>query len=195
MSAFNRSTLRLPVAVLAATLPLCALGAAPTPALPRAPAGLDLAAHVPATATVPAAPTLLVFVSFAMPPASLRALAAQAEQAGAVLLWRGLKDGSLRATVAAVQDVIGAHRVAAQIDPTAFDRYGVTAVPTFVLAEGSAASASAARAPDCAAPVCAPAFVAVTGDVSLAYALRFMMRQAPAAAPRAHALLTRLGQP
>jgi conjugal transfer pilus assembly protein TrbC len=49
---------------------------------------------------------------------------------------RGLHRGSMRETVTRMHELIGSQRVAVQIDPTAFDRYGVVQVPTFVLARG-----------------------------------------------------------
>ena len=110
-----------------------------------------------------------------MPAASLKALADQAAQSGAVLILRGLKDHSMRATLAAVQALVGERQVAWQIDPEAFKHFGVERAPTFVLLTGSTAS-----------------FVAVAGDVTVDYALEAMMRQVPASRPHAQPFLTLL---
>ncbi len=134
---------------------------------------------------------LRIFVTLDMPAASLRALARQAGQAGATLVLRGLKDNSMRATLASVQSLIGEREIAWQIDPLAFTRYSIERAPTFVLLTGGAGAtvAESACTSDCRA---APAFVAVAGDVSLDYALEAMVRQAPSAKPQALPYLTRL---
>ena len=64
---------------------------------------------------------------------------------------------------------------AAQIDPQAFDRFSITAAPTFVLLKAGAVAAP------CAAGTCFPAssFVAAAGDVSIDYALEYFRRAAP----------------
>ncbi len=51
-------------------------------------------------------PTLLVFVTLAMPDETLRRLSEQASRSQAVLVLRGLKDASLRQTAARVQQLI-----------------------------------------------------------------------------------------
>ena len=134
---------------------------------------------------------LRIFVTLDMPAASLRGLADQAARSGATLVLRGLKDNSMRATLAGVQSLIGERTVAWQIDPLAFTRYAVERAPTFVLLTGSAGTTStqAACTSDCRTP---SAFVAVSGDVSLDYALEAMVRQVPSAKPQALGYLARL---
>ena len=95
-------------------------------------------------------PALLVFVSFAMPPATLQRLVDQAARAQTTLVLRGLVNGSLRETVDQVQKLIGTRQVAFQIDPQAFDRFAVTKTPTFVLVREGAQ-----RTP-CGAGLCLP---------------------------------------
>lgn len=121
-------------------------------------------------------PTLLVFVSFSMPEATLARLADQAAAAKASLVLRGLADGSLRQTVARVQRLMGGREIGFQIDPLAFDRFGITSVPSFVLLRRDAMP-SACEAGTCFA---ADAFAKTTGDVSLRYAVEFIRRTAPA---------------
>jgi conjugal transfer pilus assembly protein TrbC len=136
-------------------------------------------------------PTLRIFVTLAMPEASLKLLAAQAAKAQATVVIRGLKDDSMRATLAAVQGIIGESQVAWQIDPQAFTRFRIERAPAFVLvAQGATASTDNS---DCKTNCERPeAFVSVAGDVSLDYALGFIARTKPAFADDAQRYLKRL---
>lgn len=127
-------------------------------------------AHAAAMAQGKAGPKVLIFVSFAMPEPTLQRLVDQAARAGATLVLRGLVNGSIRDTVTRMQALIGSRRIAVQIDPEAFDRYGITSTPTFVLAIDSA------RHGACASHACDSSlqFVKVSGDVSLEYASRYL---------------------
>jgi conjugal transfer pilus assembly protein TrbC len=122
-----------------------------------------------------------------MPQGSLRRLVDQAERAGAVLVLRGLKNQSMRQTVAAVSDLLGQRRAGWVIDPEAFERHSVEAAPTFLLTMGE-------DAPPCSATTCTVPrpFVSVSGDVSLDYALEHMARRQPGAAAVAGPYLSRL---
>lgn len=133
-------------------------------------------------------PGLLVFVSLSMPEAALRRLVDQAARAKASILVRGFVNGSLRATVARVQGLIGQRQVAVQIDPQAFDRYAVTRVPSFVLLRDGM------RPVACASGSCAPpeGFARTAGDVSLDYALEHIQRTSPRFAKDAAGFLKRL---
>lgn len=133
-------------------------------------------------------PALMVFVSLSMPEPTLRKLLKQAARAQATLFIRGLVDNSIRTTVTRVQELIGQTPVAIQIDPQAFDRFGVERVPSFVLVRDGTRPAS------CASGVCAPpqAFVKLTGDVSIDYALQAMQRGAPDQSRDATRFLRRL---
>lgn len=135
-----------------------------------------------------AGPTVLVFVSFSMPEAALTRLVDQASTSGATLVLRGLASGSLTQTATRVQQLIGTRHVAVQIDPQAFDRYGVKLTPSFVLVRDGAQAGS------CASGTCVPGdgFVMASGDVSLDYALAFFRRSAPAFARDAESVLKRL---
>ncbi len=133
-------------------------------------------------------PALMVFVSLSMPEPTLRKLLEQGARAQATLFIRGLVDNSIRTTVTRVQDLIGQAPVAIQIDPQAFDRFGVERVPSFVLVRDGTRPAS------CASGVCSPpqAYVKVTGDVSIDYALDAMRRGAPGQSRDATPFLRRL---
>ncbi|MCE2692576.1 MAG: type-F conjugative transfer system pilin assembly protein TrbC [Rubrivivax sp.] len=135
----------------------------------------------------PQEPALRIFVTLDMPQGSLRRLVDQAERAGAVLVLRGLKNQSMRQTVAAVSDLLGERKAGWVIDPEAFERHGVEAAPTFLLTMGE-------DAPTCSATTCTVPrpFVSVSGDVSLDYALEHMARRHTGAAAVAGPYLSRL---
>ena len=149
--------------------------------------GFDADAAEPTLAAT-AGPTLLVFISFAMPEATIGRLLDQAARAGATLVLRGLVNGSMRDTVERMQRLIGERRVAVQIDPKAFDRFSVVRTPSFVLVR------SRASAQPCSSGTCLASgqFVMAAGDVSLDYALRFFERSAPAMARDASSFLQRM---
>jgi conjugal transfer pilus assembly protein TrbC len=118
------------------------------------------------------APKVLIFVSFAMPEATLQRLVDQASRTGATLVLRGLVNGSIRDTVTRMQALIASRRVAVQIDPEAFDRYGVTRTPTFVLIKDGSETLP------CASRVCGSSqqVLKVAGDVTLEYAMQYLNR-------------------
>lgn len=149
--------------------------------------GFDAQAGQPAL-QAPSGPGLLVFISFAMPEATLARLVDQAARARASLVLRGLVDGSLTKTVTRVQGLMGTRQVAVQIDPQAFDRFSVTQTPTFVLVRDGAQPQS------CAAGMCfaADAYAMAAGDVSLDYALAFFQRSVPKLARDADVFAKRL---
>lgn len=133
------------------------------------------AVNVFSSSGAPTGPSLLIFISFAMPEPTLSRLVDQAARSKATLVLRGLVNGSLKETVKTVQSLMGGRKVSFQIDPQAFDRFSVAATPTFVLVR------EGARPSDCAAGTCLPAdaFVSVVGDVSVDYALEHFQRAAP----------------
>lgn len=133
-------------------------------------------------------PALMVFVSFAIPQASLQRLVDQAARAQATLVLRGLVEGSLQKTALRVHALIGRRHVAFQIDPQAFDRFSISKTPSFVLVRAQAPTQS------CAAGRCLPddAYVVAAGDVSLDYALVHFQDAAPAFSGAAGAFLARL---
>lgn len=149
--------------------------------------GFDADAAQPAFAAT-AGPTLLVFVSFAMPEATIGRLLDQAARVGATLVLRGLVNGSMRDTVERMQRLIGERRVAVQIDPQAFDRFSIVRTPAFVLVR------SGASMQPCSSGTCLASdqFVMAAGDVSLDYALSFFERSAPPMARDASSFLRRM---
>lgn len=125
----------------------------------------------------PAIPSddLIIFVTLSMPAETLKRLVDQSERTKAVLVLRGLKNGSLAETIKAVNKLIGDRKVSWQINPPAFSRFEVKVAPTFVLAAPT--SAAMATQNGCADPV---SYVAVAGDVSLDYALEYIQTNSPA---------------
>ena len=131
------------------------------------------------TATGAPGPELLVFVSFSMPHESLLRLAEQARRADAVLVFRGLAGASLREMTARLAPLSKAG-AAMQINPQAFVRFGIRAVPAFVVAEGDNS---------CADSTCEARAQLISGDVSLDFALERLARRG---GPLAHAAEDRL---
>jgi conjugal transfer pilus assembly protein TrbC len=132
---------------------------------------------------------LLALVSFSMPAASLSRLAGEAARSGAVLVFRGLKDNSMKSTMTAFMPYskMGAR---AEIDPTVFQRYDVKTVPRYVLNSGDRTACAAQ------ASVCAEQALQIGGDVSLEYALERMATSRHALASTADRYLETLrGRP
>ncbi|MDC8637159.1 type-F conjugative transfer system pilin assembly protein TrbC [Xanthomonas hortorum] len=182
---------QLPVEMPAASPRAPNLDALPVPLQDSA---IDLGAvaegyrlQAPVPAGLDEGPVLYLFVSLSMPEPALRRIIAQAAQARATVLIRGMSGGSLRQTAARLQALIGPHPVSIQIDPRPFEQFDIQRVPAFVLARPSANA-------DCAGGSCpsGAAFVRATGDVSLDYALAHVQRTAPAWGPAAGMYLRRL---
>ncbi len=180
------------------------LGAQPVPAPPRvnlpstaAPTDIEALARAGAPLGSPGAQTtvtsrLRIFITLEMPRASLQLLTDQAARSGAVLVLRGLKANSMRETLAAVSSLIGERQVAWVIDPEAFARHRIERAPTFVLSLDDRVDTATSCGTDCRTP---PAFVSVSGDVSLDHALDTLARQRPEARPLVAPLLARLKGP
>ena len=81
--------------------------------------------------------TLLVFVSFSIPPESLGPLVADTRKAGGMVVLRGLKDGSLKATALAIK-ALGKNARGMTINPRLFKMFDVEAVPAVVVSTGEA---------------------------------------------------------
>ncbi|WP_126448111.1 type-F conjugative transfer system pilin assembly protein TrbC [Sulfuricystis multivorans] len=114
----------------------------------------------------PAKQELMIFISTSMPTKALVMLGEQAKATGAVLVMRGLvaplgTRGAIQKTMEALQPV-GTTGAQIQIDPEAFTRYNVKAVPTFVIAS---------KEEGCSSDTCDSQSYALTGDVTLEYAL------------------------
>ena len=78
---------------------------------------------------LPSPDQILVFVSFSMPEASLKALAQEAFKHNAMLVMRGLYQGSFAKTARKVQGL----GIGVDIHPELFYAHTIRAVPTFIL--------------------------------------------------------------
>ncbi|MFA7606532.1 MAG: type-F conjugative transfer system pilin assembly protein TrbC [Rhodocyclaceae bacterium] len=125
-------------------------------------------------------PHPLIFVSFSLPEDSLRALLAEAGRTGAPLVLRGLMEDSMQHTAARLGELLGTQNdreasaessPSLAIDPTLFERFDVDQVPAFVLPQDTLAPCTPEGCP-------VPEHLKVAGDVSLAYALGVMAREA-----------------
>jgi len=144
-------------------------------------------------------PVFYVFVSFSQDPAYLKRLFTDVSKAGGQLVIRGFVNGSQLDTIKAMAFVQGVNLDALTedgpkpnlegmiLDPTAFQRFGVTHVPTFVVAE---------KTPPCLDTDCgdiAPPFDKLSGQVSVEYALRTLAEQGTGAPTIARRALRKLG--
>ncbi|EPI7791811.1 type-F conjugative transfer system pilin assembly protein TrbC, partial [Neisseria gonorrhoeae] len=117
---------------------------------------------------------LMVFVSFSMPEASLKRIARETAKAGGVMVIRGFKDDSLKATVKAAEE-LAALQGDMLIHPELFDHYGITEVPVTVIARNSEDGLDGC-AVNSELGMCTE-HVAVKGDVSLHSALEHLIRE------------------
>lgn len=78
------------------------------------------------------APTVLVFASFSMPEATLKQLAADLKKVGGALVIKGLINNSFKETASQLQKL----ETGVLLDPTLFEKFNITSVPTFIIFEG-----------------------------------------------------------
>lgn len=131
---------------------------------------------------------LLAFASLSMPAESLKRLIRDTARVGGVVVLRGFKDRSFKATAAAIQ-ALGVDTSAVQINPNAFKQYHVSAVPAIVLVKAD--HVLDLDAEGCALP---ENFAGISGDVTLPYSLREIARRSPAYQSLATRLLVSLGE-
>lgn len=134
---------------------------------------------------------IYVAVSLSMPKASLRQLARDAEKAQAVLVIRGLLDGSFTKTQAALKGVfVEGEPAGLIIDPRVFQQYHVERVPSFISATDEVQPCDEGL--DCNRPDVP--FDVVRGNVSLAQALHLLADKGNAAPDVARRALSRMGE-
>ncbi|BFD45516.1 MAG: hypothetical protein DMENIID0002_01620 [Rickettsia endosymbiont of Sergentomyia squamirostris] len=75
---------------------------------------------------------IVIFVSFSMADAALQDYYHEAKKLGAKLVMRGLRNNSFKDTQVKMQEL----RISVDIDPTLFEQYQVTAVPTIIWVNG-----------------------------------------------------------
>lgn len=77
-------------------------------------------------------PTVLVFASFSMPEPALKQLAGDLKKINGALVIRGLINNSFKETATHLQKL----GEGVLLDPTLFEKFNITAVPTFIIVEG-----------------------------------------------------------
>jgi len=133
-----------------------------------------------------------VFVSFSMPDVTLRRLMQQAKRIGAPLVLRGMVENDMNKTRIKVGKLLDADKNGntnieggLSIDPTLYERFGISVVPSFVLADAPVQACNQTGCPT-------PDFVRLAGDVTLEYVLESIAREAPAMRDDAQALLAEM---
>ena len=103
-----------------------------------------------------AALTKQVFISFSMPEALISEVLAGAEQHNVTVILNGLIKDNMRETFKTIFKLAKKYpNVGVQIDPTAFEKYHIDAVPAFVVDDGET-------------------FDVIYGNLSVGYALDFI---------------------
>lgn len=133
--------------------------------------GYDFEAEVERQLNVLEEPTLYIFVSFSMEDSLIEDYVREASEAGGLVVIGGLHNESFKQTVQKVATFIdtelGPVNGGVIIDPKSFETFGVTRVPTILLAEAPLAKCLSA---DCIRDV--PVHDRIQGSVSLEYALK-----------------------
>ena len=114
----------------------------------------------------PQAP-IMVFISFSMPEQSLKLWAMQAAQLKAPLVLRGFWHNSLEASTQKAFELFGEDMPELLVDPEAFERFHIQAVPAVVVVPPESQKEPAGSAQS-------PSFDLVYGDTSLEEALTLM---------------------
>jgi len=116
---------------------------------------------------------LMTFASFTMPKESLKRLIADTNRVGGVVVMRGFKDGSIKSTALAINE-LGEAGGNVQINPNAFTKYKIKAVPAIVLLKPN--GSELVDNEGCALP---DKYIMVAGDVGLSYAFEEIERRSP----------------
>jgi|GEM_PF-2276008 len=129
-------------------------------------------------------PSILVFVSFSMPKTSLQQWLVQAQKVKANLVLRGLVDNSFTVTTKRLQELFKQQPIGGfLLDPTLFQRYGITKVPAVVIHDGTECQ------PD---QSCKENYAIFYGDTSLDFALTKIVSTEKSLAPLAEQALSTL---
>ncbi len=106
-------------------------------------------------------PTIFVFASFSMPEAALKQLASDLKKVNGALVIRGLINNSFKTTSLYLQKL----GEGVLLDPTLFEKFNVTTVPTFIIVEGDLKSDQT------------PKHDRLRGNVSLQFALERAVKE------------------
>lgn len=128
---------------------------------------------------LPQRDVLRVFVSLSMPKDALIRVGRDTNRAGGKILFRGFHKDKLSEMHKAIQFMNEAGISDIDVDPESFRRYEIKHVPTYLVAR---VEESAEETPACSSAGSCKAgqFVAISGDVTLDYALERMRAGAPA---------------
>lgn len=141
------------------------------------------------TATNPSHSKIMIFISDSMPRASLEQWFAQAQQFGVPIILRGLIDDSLLATKQWIKPLIehANGKGGVQINPIAFQTYGVHQVPAVVITD---------EATECQSnQSCMPfVFDVVYGNVSFTTALKIIAEKGEVGNSAAKQLFAKMQQ-
>ena len=137
-------------------------------------------------------PQLYVFVSTSMPDITLKRLLIQASRIDGSLILRGLVDGDMQKTKNKVMqlletDASGNTQIdgGLSIDPTLFERFDISQVPSFVVTNTPAERCNKMDCPS-------TDYARLSGDTTLEYALETIAREAPAMRESAQTILKRM---
>ena len=148
---------------------------------------------VPRASSAGQAVELLVFASLSIPGPSLAKLVEQTRRLNGTLVLRGFPGGTADEMLKRLDEARVPALTRWRVNPGAFERFGVVSVPTVVLLPGGLSQAQMSCSRDsCRAP---PEHVAVSGDVTLDYALNTIATRAPRYAAHAAKLIRQLKAP
>ena len=133
-----------------------------------------------------------IFISFSLPKVSLHRILRESERTGAVLVLRGPVENSLPRTAVRIRELLEevgpvalpAGGPAWMIDPIAYRRFSIEAVPVFLLCLESLQPCRTRQCP-------VPRHVRLSGDLALDEVLK-RLAEVPAARSQARALQRRL---
>lgn len=120
------------------------------------------AAEIAESAKTATPSAVLIFISFSMPPTSLRQWFLQAKKINAALVIRGLVEDSFSKTQQIVSQFSNESHNGVIIDPRLFQFYKITQVPAVVVRDTSASD---------------DAYAVVIGDVGLETALSTLVKR------------------
>jgi len=137
-------------------------------------------------------PQLYVFVSTSMPDITLKRLLLQASRIKGSLILRGLVDGDMGKTKEKIMQLLEADAMGntqidggLSIDPTLFERFDISQVPSFVVTNTPAERCSKSGCPS-------TDYARLSGDTTIEYALETIAREAPVMRDSARTILKRL---
>lgn len=111
----------------------------------------------------------IILVSLSMPENQVKELIFEADKIGAAVVVRGLIDDDFQKTILKLKQMAGDQEGGVMIDPTVFQRFKATAVPTFVLPLEELQQCTSAGCPT-------PKHVKASGSATLQYFLDLVSR-------------------